>query len=153
NQSLIHWPSVHVLPHDAQVAFPQDKAGSHYFAAREADADPLRIEPSPREQQFEKFLFYRGVGNFPTPLRVTMPSPNSAILENTSKETMRDLFLLNVQDARAKFVHIATLSPGQSKTILLPSASEPLKTASHQLAAEMASELTAQGLYAREATA
>ena len=44
-------------------AFPTEQGKSHYYAARETDALPLRVG-----SQSEKFLFYRGVANFDVPL-------------------------------------------------------------------------------------
>ena len=41
---------------------PQEKEGSHYYAAREAEADFVRVDGKNGEQEVEKYLFYRGVG-------------------------------------------------------------------------------------------
>ncbi len=54
----VSWPEVKVQP-AASPEFPSEFASSHYYAARLTDAAPLAVE-----QEQEKFLFYRGVGNF-----------------------------------------------------------------------------------------
>jgi hypothetical protein len=59
----IDWNSVEIVP-GANPEFPTSEAPSHYFAARNTDAAPLRVG-----DQQEKFLFYRGVGGFQVPLR------------------------------------------------------------------------------------
>jgi hypothetical protein len=58
----IAWPAVGVLPGTAET-YPTDAVASHYYAARHTAAAPLRVGP-----QSEKFLFYRGVGQFQPPL-------------------------------------------------------------------------------------
>lgn len=50
--SSITWPNVRVSP-AATADFPMDDGSSHYYAARQTDASPLRLG-----SQQEKFLFY-----------------------------------------------------------------------------------------------
>jgi hypothetical protein len=64
NGSIV-WDKVEVLPHSTPNLWTTQGA-SHYFAARNTDAAPVRIGG-----QWEKLIFYRGVGNFKVPLRVT----------------------------------------------------------------------------------
>src|SRR5436309_1136641 len=67
-------------------SLPFDRSGSHYFSARDTDADYVRVNslvatnPLPEHEQF---IFYRGVGNFATPLRVTMNAGSAVTLANT----------------------------------------------------------------------
>src|SRR5262245_23483237 len=58
---VLRWDAVELLP-TATAAFPDDGSRSHYYAARETGAAPLRVE-SEKDPQEERFLFYRGVGN------------------------------------------------------------------------------------------
>jgi hypothetical protein len=62
NLSTLEWRDVTVLP-NAAPSFPVEPNPSHYYAARQTDAAPLRVK-----DESEKFLFYRGVGNFPVPI-------------------------------------------------------------------------------------
>jgi hypothetical protein len=64
----IHWPHVHVSP---GARLPLSQCGNHYYAARETDAAVLGAEAAGRVE-FEKFLFYRGVGNFAQPLQARL---------------------------------------------------------------------------------
>ena len=61
----IAWPSVRVTPGAAE-AYPAEPGASHYYAARHTAASPLRAGT-----QSEKFLFYRGLGRAPLPVRFT----------------------------------------------------------------------------------
>lgn len=54
----ISWPVVAIQP-GATASFPAESGPSHYYAARNTDADAVRVGAKP-----EKFLFYRGVGQF-----------------------------------------------------------------------------------------
>ncbi|HEY7396556.1 MAG TPA: hypothetical protein VH559_16985 [Gemmatimonadaceae bacterium] len=60
--SVIEWKNVKVAA-SVGTSFPSGDGESHYYAARRTEATPLRAG-----QQVEKFLFYRGVGDFDVPL-------------------------------------------------------------------------------------
>lgn len=66
----IDWGRIAVLP-GATNAFPVTDATSHYYAARDTDAAPLRV-CSDKGVEYEKFLFYRGVGSFRLPVTAAL---------------------------------------------------------------------------------
>jgi hypothetical protein len=66
----IRWGTFAVVP-DARPTFLKESGPSHYYAARETDATPIRVCGT-RGDEWEKFLFYRGVGTFDLPLRVSL---------------------------------------------------------------------------------
>src|SRR5262249_36523796 len=66
----IDWGKFMVEPR-ADGPLPGDGKGSHYYAARETDAAMVRV-CGDRATEREKFLFYRGVGTFPLPLKITL---------------------------------------------------------------------------------
>src|ERR1017187_4570867 len=43
----------------------------------------------------EKFLFYRGVGNFSLPVKFTLPEDNTLHLKNLSAETISSVLVFN----------------------------------------------------------
>jgi hypothetical protein len=61
NPRRLDWNNVEVNPGTSD--FAQAQGPSHYFAARATDAAPVRVYGKP-----EKFLFYRGIGDFEPPL-------------------------------------------------------------------------------------
>jgi hypothetical protein len=67
----IRWRRVTMLPPSQTAALLQEPAPSHYYPARETDSVILRCSAK-RAAQHEKFLFYRGVGTFETPVRVRL---------------------------------------------------------------------------------
>ena len=66
----IRWPRVLVRP-GKRSPLPQAGESNHYYAARQTDTAALSVEAAGREE-FEKFLFYRGVGSFSQPLQARL---------------------------------------------------------------------------------
>jgi hypothetical protein len=161
-QSRASWAHLQLLPEQQNKSIvgrlPFDGSGSHYFAARETDSDYVRMagsgatNPSPEQ---EKFIFYRGVGNFGTPLQVTMASDNEAVLVNTGKEAIENLFVLQLRDRAGKFIYVERLAAGERRSVAINSSAGamPLETMSLQLGDRMAQALVQAGLYQREAKA
>ena len=65
----IEWKRVELLPGRA-VNLPLERSGNHYYHARATDAVPLKVWKGNVIDEYEKFLFYRGVGSFAMPLSV-----------------------------------------------------------------------------------
>jgi len=157
--SRIVWTDVNILPADQNpnVAslIPFDKSGSHYFAARDTDAAFVRVNsmsPTNPAPEYDRFLFYRGVGSFATPLRVTMPSDNHLSLTNTGSELLSDLFVIRLREGKGQFIHVAKLGPTAEQRVEFgPDISQ--NSVLPDLEKQMVAALTEQGLYPREATA
>jgi hypothetical protein len=68
----IDWGRVAVLP-NATTNLPAEATANHYYAARGTDAALVRVcNTTGRTTEFEKFLFYRGIGGFDLPMSVTL---------------------------------------------------------------------------------
>ncbi len=138
---------------------PADTSGSHYYAARATDANLLRVTAHGTHgdnAEFEKFLFYRGVGDFTAPLTVTQSADgDSFTLQNTGKEPLGNLFLYAVRGDGAKHLYVESLAPGASNTVNLRAAQNlaPLSDARADIARRMREALVREGLYEREAAA
>jgi hypothetical protein len=159
--SRIKWGEVELLPPSKNGSLTHllatDQSGSHYFAARDTDSDYVKMyslsatNPAP---EFEKFLFYRGVGNFKTPLRVTVDSADSVTVANTGTEPLTHLFLLGQKDGSGQFMELDRLEPGAERNVPLQSLSTaPAQKIADQLCQQMALALEHEGLYTREAKA
>ena len=161
NESGARWSQVEILPQRAnltpEMKLPYDRSGSHYFAARETDASQLNITTgtSTSVPEREKFIFYRGTGNFKTPLKVTTAGENTVTIANESKEPLDHLFVLGLENGLGKFIHVERLAPGERRNVQLSLEERPvvLEKLSREVGREMASALTSQGLYQREANA
>jgi hypothetical protein len=160
--SLIHWQDVRILPAvrhaDLAATMPAGFSGNHYFAARETDADFVRVStPDKSAPELEKFLFYRGVANFQTPLNVTLGGAKEEWfqLRNTGAAELRHLFVLNVRNGQGEFTELETLAPGDSWSFDFDGQSKraPLERVVEQLSRQLESALAKEGLYEREAAA
>ena len=161
---LMRWDGITVLPNEANPGLanllPMDTSASHYFAARETDADFLRSGSNTvrkgAKTEHEKFLFYRGVGHFKAPLQATLgPTDDIVILKNAGLETLSDLYVLYVHHGQSKFLYVDKLAAGAERTVnlLLQNGQRDLSTVRTGLAKQMASSLARHGLFAREASA
>jgi len=137
----ISWPIVTVQP-GAKESFPTDSTASHYYAARQTDADPIRVGAKP-----EKFLFYRGVGQFQPPLSAVANEHGGVAIRNRRGTPLGSLvFFENRGGAMTFSVHdLATAAA------VLPRPS--LDDASGAPVADLKRILMRSGLYAREAQA
>ena len=69
--SGLHWGRFKVDPGLSPSAFPHDGSDSHYYPARETTAAPVQVCDT-QGVETERFLFYRGVGDFPLSLNVRL---------------------------------------------------------------------------------
>jgi hypothetical protein len=157
----LDWANVRILPqqqHEALAAvLPLDQTGSHYYAARETDADYLRVGTGDSTQETEKFLFYRGIGNFQTPLTVTQNGSDAdeIQLQNSGSEELRHFFVYTVHGNDGKFLYIPKLAAGKSQSVKLhPDRNRSsLPVLRSEIARQMRDALVREGLYEREAAA
>jgi hypothetical protein len=160
-QNGVRWSNVQVLPGSETQAktalMPVDKTGSHYYAARNTEANLIKVQAnSGLKPEYDKFLFYRGVGNFTAPLRVTMSANEDMItMENTGAELLEDLYVLQVQSGMGKFMYIKRLPPGKSESVRLQPGKNLLTLSELQarISRELADSLGKKGLYMPEAKA
>jgi len=87
SNGTIRWPFVSVTP-GASDAWPREHGASHYYAARETGADPVRVGT-----QAEKFLFYRGVGQFQPPVAAIAQPDGGAAVRSVAGEPLGDVIL------------------------------------------------------------
>jgi hypothetical protein len=158
--SRIVWTGVRILPTEqypnVSSLLPLDKSGSHYFAARETDSAFVRVnsllqtDPVP---EYDKFLFYRGVGSFATPLKVTMTTDENLTLTSSAPEALSDLFVLRLRAGQGQFVYLDKLGLDNEKIVKLDGKDRPQSEVFTELEQKLVIALTGQGLYPREATA
>lgn len=146
--------------------------GNHYAHARETDSayvysrrlpagNPQWVKAalklpsspgpdnSPPEHHLEKFLFYRGVGQFDVPVQVTTDETNRVIVTNKGSQHVSGMILLTVKNASLRMAQVPDCAAGESQTVTLPT--EPI--AMEALRAAMIERLIAAGLFEKEAIA
>lgn len=140
----INWEHFTVLP-NAQVSFPVSKGESHYYPARETDAAPIRLGDESKIE-YEKFLFYRGIGNFELPVAVKLAGDQVTVKKAGQNELARIVLFEN----RGGRVGWRVLDSLKSETTL---ARPELGQTVESLHRDLEKILVAQGLYEKEAAA
>jgi hypothetical protein len=140
--STAAWTDVKVTPGAVATEFPAEKGASHYYVARETDGAPVQIGT-----QREKFLFYRGIGNFEPPIAATLAPDGTLGVEASAGEPLGDLIWFENRGGKMTY-QVQQIGEGES-TLAPP----VLSDASTPPTAELEQILIAQGLYPREAEA
>jgi hypothetical protein len=140
-EGSITWTGVTVSP-GADTTFPTDTTPSHYYAARQTDALPLRVGLAR-----EKFLFYRGVGGFDPPVSATVERDGRVVVRSAGGDAIGDVVLFeNHGGTMAYHVHHGDGSRLEIDPLVLDGESVPPL-------AELERLLIAHGLYDKEAKA
>jgi hypothetical protein len=141
----VAWDAVTVAP-GLRADFPADGRDSHYYAARQTSATPLRVKTASGEQQ-EKFLFYRGVAGFAVPVSVKMTAGRNVLVENLGEEEIPNLILFERRGEKVGYRIGGAV--GNKLTLEPPALTENIDT----LSRDLEGMLVSQGLYQDEAQA
>ena len=176
--SSLDWGAVHLIPTDRLRArvedairrrllesllplglTPPSDAKFHYGHARETDSALVHVHrPKPDAEKaplapagdfFEKFLFYRGVGNFELPLKLTAASDGTFELTNSGRNPVRSLFLIDADGQAIRFAAYDQVAAGEQ--LRLVQSEEPATLDSLTDAVKAA--LVEEGLYEKEVIA
>ena len=159
---LLEWGSVDVLPRAAKAALADAPLDRFTWAhARQVDANAIRVKnDAASATQDERFLFYRGLGNFPLDVKVAAQAgapgdDGGLVLSNLdASQKVGAVFVLRVEKDKAAFVvRPGGISPKGSLTESAPPATKPLDVYAQDLATAMVTELDKAGLYHDESIA
>jgi hypothetical protein len=163
-RSFIEWTGVKILAGTSKeisagklIRAHNDKGPNHYYAARETDANFLRMA-SPYSRtgvEYERDLFYRGVGFMKAPLMLALPSDENFLqLSDDLSSPLTDLFVVTIHDGNARFQYLDRLAKDAARTVQLDAVPfAPLSDVLEKIMREMSSALVRHGLYAKEANA
>jgi hypothetical protein len=146
-EQSIRWDDLKVSAAD-RPRLADERGTGRYFAARETDAAAVRTTGTEKREE-EKFLFYRGVGDFPMPFVVRALGDREFAVKNTAKEAVPAYVLVGVKDRNVSFKVFRHLSPGAEDRVELPAET----STAEKLGDAMAELLIGQGLYEKEARA
>jgi hypothetical protein len=139
-KGLVEWPKVVVTPGGAED-FPVDALPSHYYAARLTDAAPLSVG-----SQREKFLFYRGVGQFAPPLTAVIGVDGSVAIRNRASNPIAGAMLFDNHGGSISVQSLQGVTRDAKFDASLPADQAPVTGEIEQM-------LVANGLYPAEAAA
>jgi len=142
------WDNIKITP-GSQVKLPSEAGKSRYYAARETDAAPVRVAAGKDKSEQEKFLFYRGVGDFAMPLTVRARGKGEFTVKNSAKEALPAFLLVRVQGGKVRFKTVSHLSAGAEATVQESAEDSTVE----KLGATMIELLMREGLYEKEARA
>jgi hypothetical protein len=141
-------------------SLPTTSADALWNFARNVDAAYVRSlvgSKNPAAPEYERFLFYRGLGEARLPLRLEARQDGtlSADQESTISEGLRHVFVLRVENGRGAYRYLPQIRPGYAVSSILPAmdSAQPLAEFTRAIASDLASRLEASGLYAKEARA
>ena len=150
-EGTIQWNQVRILPR-ASENYPVESGSNHYYAARKTDASPIEVRTGVADAgaatpQREKFLFYRGIGNFALPLAAMVGGDGRVVVKSATAQPLRDVMLF--ENAGGASGYRVLGGTGQEVTLDRPA------VAGRDKAVRVALErmLVANGLYAKEAAA
>jgi hypothetical protein len=137
----LEW-NVHVSPNIAPL-YPNGGGESHYYAARNTDATPLKAGV-----ETEKFIFYRGVASFDVPIRTKVLANGDVEISNLLPEDrMPAAILFESRGGRMGFRVAENI--WQSATLARPA----LTTDAASIRKALRERLERAGLYPKEAQA
>ena len=123
------------------AALPQSADASHYYAARDTDAWPLRSEG-----ENEKLLFYRGLAYFGVDLKAVV-SDTGVLLRNDGADTVSEAILFENHAGKTGYQVIHNLREPVSIRF------SELTGATGDVQQIVEEELVEMGLYRKEAQA
>jgi hypothetical protein len=158
---LLDWGTIEVLPRGTAPAnLPEASLDAFTWShARNVDSNTVRIANAPGallQPQDEKFLFYRGLGNFDLPVHISVPGNSTITLKNTYAESLSTAFVVRVGEGKGVFLaHEQGIGAGSSLTLSIPSleGASDLGVFTNSLADAVTRALDHTGLYHDEALA
>jgi hypothetical protein len=161
--AYLDWDQVNLIPPDQfaniRMRGPKDKPvpamlqrvdeKDHYGRARETDSAFVETVDKFGRSHFEKFLFYRGVGNFELPIKLTALGNDRFEVTNSGDDPTGVMLLVRIEYGRIRFTRIETVSPKAGIETALPD----YETTIDQLVDSTVKILTAAGLYEKESLA
>ncbi|HKU16294.1 MAG TPA: hypothetical protein VJQ52_18015 [Steroidobacteraceae bacterium] len=162
-QFLVEWRGLTILPR-ATREMTLDKLirstageGDHYYIARETDANFLRVASAVthRGAEYERDLFYRGLGYFQAPLAVGVDSDEQLVSLNAREaEPIQAAFLLTIRDGMMRYQQVAGAVANAASTVEIDAQPFGTLQSVRQLAMrDMSRALIDAGLYEKEARA
>jgi hypothetical protein len=170
--SFLAWQNIKVIPtapagsrDAATLAAGLKRVGEEqtWRFVRDTDSASLQIltrnAQGKQETQYEKFLFYRGLGGFQLPLAVRSASAGDRTrltIQNPGAQTLRSLFAVAVEGGLLQVAALGDLGGNASREVDLStlfSARRPLAEGVAQAKNDVAAGLISAGLFPKEAQA
>jgi hypothetical protein len=146
--------------HTIAAELPSTSSDALWNHAREVDAAFVKTAnpaTQPATDEYERFLFYRGLGEARLPLRFDEGEGGGLTLkcDSTLGDGVRHVFVLRVENGRGAYAYRPAIRPGERLDGVIPSLekAQPLAEFTRTIADGLAARLEEAGLFAKEARA
>jgi hypothetical protein len=131
------------------ASLPPVNANDHYGRARETDSAVVETIDTEHGSHFEKFLFYRGLGNFKLPMKLVALGNDRFEVTNSGDDASGALLLMRIDNGLVRFARMDPVRARSAVEVTLPTTESTVD----QLTEAALRELTAAGLYEKESLA
>jgi hypothetical protein len=145
---------------ELDLKLPATSSDALWNHARQVDAafvKTVNYANDPATPEFERFLFYRGLGEARLPLRFDEGRDGTLTLDSDQAldDPIRHIFVLRVEQGRGAYMYRPALQQLERADGVIPSMknAQPLADFTRSVADALAARLTEVGLYAKEARA
>ena len=139
---------------------PATSSDALWNYARDVDAAFVKTIDGARDPavaEYERFLFYRGLGDARLPLRLSSARGGTLTVDKEPSlgEGIRHVYVIRIENGRGVYRYRWGLRPGWTVSGVIPSMdqAQPLGEFTKSIADDLAGRLTASGLFAKEARA
>ncbi|MBK7864994.1 MAG: hypothetical protein IPJ65_41625 [Archangiaceae bacterium] len=156
HDSLLDWKTFEVMEPGVSVPLAGPLGETNWGYARNTASNPLRV-PGPegyrQPDQYEKFLFYRGLGDFELPLHATVTDRSATFENRDAQAELGGLVLMRVTAEAAGFLEVGDLPASGTRASALPAANLSHAEFVAALKEKLRARLVASGLFTDEAQA
>ncbi|MBX2850159.1 MAG: hypothetical protein KTR15_00270 [Phycisphaeraceae bacterium] len=155
----LSWREVELNPGTDKSKFAEvDKDHPWWHIARDTDAVPVRVvnrdgRGAQKPEEVERFLFYRGSGNYKPMVLPTRNEPGKdlSVTVPFSQIDLQGVFLVRVNDSGATIAHAPVLRAEATMALGGPGHTKPTTQAAETAKAQLIESLEAAGLFPKEA--
>lgn len=153
----ISWNVEVVPPPVTSTKLPATSSDALWNHAREVDAAYVSAVNGARAgapREWERFIFYRGLGEAPLPIEVSAIGGRISA-RATEPAGLRHLFILRVENGHGAYEYVPMLEGSKSLEYALPAmdVALPIEQFADRVADDVAGRLVESGLYEKEARA
>ena len=154
----IRWSVDVVPPSQAQPALPSASSDALWNYTRDVDAafvSSVGAVWAPGVREWERFIFYRGLGDAALPLQVSATEGGRLTCGPELAEGLRHVYLLRVEKGRGAYRYVPSLRCGEQMDTTVPSMddAQPVDRFADVISADLTARLVESGLYQKEARA
>jgi hypothetical protein len=132
-----------------RAELPKVEGDNHYAFARETDSAVVEVMDQLNRVYYEKFLFYRGLGDFSLPLRFSASGEGRFSVENDGPEAVKDLFLVHIEGEQVRYRHAPQVDAHGALSMEEPESYSSIEA----LSEELIQALSSAGLFEKESRA